>query len=102
VRGENCVLGLCRKLIFQQLCHMLVAEHLVVLRVVDDGPALPAVVITTWRTSAPGAPFFPDVFNPVIRKFFFQGLEQVDLSSFAALLIRHLFKGALQLVDLIG
>jgi hypothetical protein len=38
------VLGLCRKLIFPQLCHMRGEEPLVVLRVVDDGPALPAVV----------------------------------------------------------
>ena len=95
------MLGLCCKLIFPQLCHMLVEELLVVLRVVDDGPALPAVVHHDVDDVSSRSPL-RDAFNPVIRKFFFQRLEQVDLGSFAKLLIRLFFKGALQIVYLIG
>ena len=93
------MLGLCCMLIFPQLCHMIVAERLVVLRIIDDGPALPAIVHHAIENIGARSTL-RDAFNAVIRKFFFQSLEQVDLDFFAKLRSRHIRELALQIIDL--
>ena len=93
--------SLCGQLIVQKLCNVVVAEGVVVLRVVDDSSALPAVVQhNVDDIGARGS--LRDALDTVIRKFLFESLKQVNLGAFAEFLVCLFFKGALEFVHLIG
>jgi hypothetical protein len=76
-------------------------EPLVVLRVVDDGPALPAVVPHDVDDIGSRSPL-RDTFNLVVGKLLLQGLEQIDLGSFAKLRSRLILVLALQIIEIAG